>query len=155
MKILYLGIASGTTASHFSDLIGRAGLIYGVEIAERPMRDLIKIAEARQNIIPILADARLPKRYAALIFEKVDCVYEDIADPDMVKILIRNVRAFLKPASWAMMAIKSQSIDVVKSPRQVYAECLKELERHFDIVDKVELDPYQKAHLFVVMRWKR
>src|SRR3972149_9883883 len=55
MKVLYLGIASGTTASHFSDIIGKEGIIYGVAIAERVLRDLISHAEKRGNIIPILA----------------------------------------------------------------------------------------------------
>src|SRR3989338_550558 len=55
MNILYLGIANGTTSSHFSDIIGKEGLIYGVEISERPFRELLPIAEKRGNIIPILA----------------------------------------------------------------------------------------------------
>ena len=32
---------------------------------------------------------------------------------------------------------------------------LKELEKHFDVLDKVELDPYEKMHMFVVMRYKK
>ena len=55
----------------------------------------------------------------------------------------------------AIIAIKSQSIDVTKPPRQVYKECLQELEKHFEILDKVELDPYEKYHLFVVMKSKK
>ena len=54
-----------------------------------------------------------------------------------------------------MIAIKSQSIDVTRSPKDVYKECLQELEKHFDILDKVELDPYEKYHLFVVMKSKK
>lgn len=81
MKILYLGIASGTTSSHFSDIIGRAGIIYGVEISERVLRDLVGVAEKRGNIIPILADARNVNSYENVVIEKVDMVYEDVADP--------------------------------------------------------------------------
>ena len=154
MKILYLGIASGTTASHFSDIIGSDGIIYGVDIAERVLRELILHAEERGNIITILADARKPEDYEKIILEKVDLIYEDVASPDQIQILIRNCKKFLKFNGWAMIAIKSQSIDVVKPPKQVYRECLEELRKHFEIVDKVELDPYEKAHLFVVLKLK-
>nr|WP_231433900.1 fibrillarin-like rRNA/tRNA 2'-O-methyltransferase [Candidatus Nanopusillus massiliensis] len=42
-KILYLGIASGTTASHISDIIDKNGLILGVDISARILRDLVPI----------------------------------------------------------------------------------------------------------------
>jgi len=154
MKILYLGIASGTTSSHFSDIIGEKGIIYGVEISERVLRELVVHAERRANIIPILADARVPEKYENIVLEKVDCLYADVASPDQIQILIRNAQKFLKPKGWVIIAIKSQSIDVTKPPKQVYKESLKELEKRFEIIDKIELDPYEKAHLFVVMRMK-
>jgi len=53
-----------------------------------------------------------------------------------------------------MIAIKSQSIDSVKPSKEVYEECLKEFRKHFEILDEVELDPYEKNHLFVVMKLK-
>lgn len=154
MKMLYLGIASGTTSSHFSDIIGREGIIYGVDIAERVLRELMAHAEKRGNIIPILGDGRKPEDYESLIFEKVDMVYEDVADPDQVKILIRNADKFLKPEGIAMIAIKSQSIDVTKNPKQIYSESLEELGKQFEIIDRVELDPFEKGHMFVVMKKK-
>lgn len=153
-KILYLGIASGTSGSHMSDIIGNEGLIYGIDISSRVLRELIPHAEKRGNIIPILADARKPEDYQNQILEKIDLIYEDIADPDQIKILIRNAQKFLKPKGFAMIAIKSQSIDVTRPPKRVYEECLKQLSEHFEILDKVELDPYEKAHLFVVMKSK-
>jgi len=154
MTVLYLGIASGTTSSHFSDIIGKEGIIYGIEISERVLRELVAHAEKRQNIIPILADARKPEEYQDTVIEKVDLVYEDIADPDQIKILIRNCEKFLKRDGYAVIAIKSQSIDVTKPPKEIYEECMKELKKYFDVLDKVELDPYEKFHLFVVMKMK-
>lgn len=153
-KILYLGAGSGTTISHISDIIGEEGIIYAVEISERPLRDLVSLAEVRKNIVPILADARLVETYKDIIPERVDIVYEDVADPDQIKILVKNCDEFLKPEGHAMIAIKSQSIDVTKHPRQVYKECLEELGRKFEVLDKVELDPFEKHHLFVVLKKK-
>jgi fibrillarin-like pre-rRNA processing protein len=152
MKILYLGVASGTTASHFSDIVGKDGVIYGVDIAERVLRELIPIAEKRGNIIPILGDARKPEEYEAQILEKVDLIYEDVASDDQIPILIRNCEMFLKGGGYVMIAIKSQSIDVTKEPQIIYEAALKQLEKHFSILDKIELDPYEKHHLFVVAR---
>jgi fibrillarin-like pre-rRNA processing protein len=151
-KILYLGVASGTTASHFSDIIGKDGLVYGVDISSRVLRELIPVAERRSNIIPILGDGRNPEEYESSVIEKIDLVYSDTADPQQVEILIRNSEKFLKPSGHAMIAIKSQSISSIKPPKLIYRECLKELEKHFEILDKVELDPYEKFHLFVVLR---
>jgi fibrillarin-like pre-rRNA processing protein len=153
-KILYLGIASGTTSSHFSDIIGEEGIIYGVDIAERVLRDLIRVAESRGNIVPILADARMPEKYVNNILEKVDVVYCDVADPEEVELFIRNCKMFLKESGYGMIAIKSQSIDVTKDPRVIYEESRKKLEMDFEILDFVTLDPYDKAHGFFVVKLK-
>jgi len=152
-KVLYLGIASGATASFFSDIVGKDGVIYGVEISERSVRDLNAVAEKRGNIVPILADARKPEEYAWV--EPVDVVYEDVASDDQSPIIIRNAGRFLKKGGFAVIAIKARSIDVTKDPRKVYGAELEKLGKHFKILEKVELDPYEKDHLFVVMVPKR
>jgi len=152
MKILYLGIASGTTASHFSDIIGSEGIIYGIEFSERVLRELIPHAEKRGNIVPILADARKPEDYQNIVAEKVDIVYCDVASPDEVELFIRNCEKFLKPIGFGMIAVKSRSIDVLKEPKAIYQETRKKLEKLFDILDFVALDPYEKDHGFFVVR---
>ncbi|MEM7825597.1 MAG: fibrillarin-like rRNA/tRNA 2'-O-methyltransferase [Candidatus Aenigmatarchaeota archaeon] len=151
-KVLYLGAGSGTTISHISDIIESEGIIYAIEISERPLRDLVRLAEIRKNIVPILADARVIETYESLIIEKVDVIYEDVADPDQIKILVKNSEKFLKQNGIAEIAIKSQSISSTIPAREVYKKCLQELGRHFEILDKVELEPYEKFHLFVILR---
>lgn len=152
MKILYLGISFGTTASFFSDLIGRDGIIYGVEVSERSMRELNQIAEKRKNIVPILADARKPQDYPWI--EPVDLVYQDVATNDQSEIITRNAEQFLKRDGHAIIAIKARSIDVTKKPRIIYKQELEKLKIRFRILDKVELDPYEKDHLFAVMKMR-
>jgi len=150
--ILYLGISSGTTASFFSDIIGPEGVIYGIEVSERSIRDLNFVAEKRENIVPILANARCPDAY--MWVEKVDIVYQDVATNDQSEILIRNAERFLKPAGFAMMAIKARSINVIKPPQEIYKKELAKLRKHFKVFDQRELDPYEKDHCFVVMKKK-
>ncbi|OYT42072.1 MAG: fibrillin [Candidatus Aenigmarchaeota archaeon ex4484_224] len=152
-KILYLGIASGTTASHFSDIIGREGRIYGIEISSRVLKDLLPIAQKRGNILPILADARKIDEYKDLILEKVDVVYCDVADPQEVDIFIRNSTTFLKPKGFGLLALKSRSIDVVKKPKEIYKETRKKLEEYCEVKDFVRLDPFQKDHGFFVCQF--
>ena len=43
----------------------RSGLCH--EFAPRPMQDLIEVARRRKNVIPIMADATRPDRYAPLV----------------------------------------------------------------------------------------
>ncbi len=152
MKILYLGISFGQTATFFSDIVGKEGVIYGVEISERCVRDLNPVAEKRGNIVPILGDARSPEEYAWI--EPVDLVYEDVASDDQSEILIRNCGRFLKRNGFAMIAIKARSIDVVADPKDIYRKELEKLKKHFKILDKKELDPWEKDHMFVVMKAK-
>ena len=153
-KILYLGIASGTTASHFSDIIEKEGIIYGVEISDRVLRELVQHAEKRGNIVPILADARKSEDYRNVIMERIDVVYCDVASPDEIELFMRNSVEFLKPKGYGMIAIKSRSIDVTKRPEEIYKEAKRKMEEIFEILDFKKLDPYDKDHGFFVVRLK-
>ncbi|MCD6188690.1 MAG: fibrillarin-like rRNA/tRNA 2'-O-methyltransferase [Thermococcus sp.] len=150
-NVLYLGIASGTTASHVSDIIGWGGKIFGIEFSPRVLRELVPLVEERRNIIPILGDATKPEEYRALV-TKVDVIFEDVAQPTQAKILIDNVNAYLKSGGYGMIAIKSRSIDVTKEPEEVFREVEKELSEYFEVVERISLEPYEKDHALIVVR---
>ncbi|NPA47315.1 MAG: fibrillarin-like rRNA/tRNA 2'-O-methyltransferase [Thermococci archaeon] len=150
--VLYLGIASGTTASHVSDIVGWEGRIFGVEFSPRVLRELVPIVEERRNIVPILGDATKPVGYRALV-TKVDVIFEDVAQPNQAEILIDNARAFLRSGGYGILSVKSRSIDVTKEPEEVFKEVRKELEGYFEVVEELSLEPYEKDHeLFVVRK---
>jgi len=155
-KVLYLGAASGTTASHVSDIVGDKGHVYCVEFAARSIRDLVNnVCAFRMNMSPILADARFPERYSALV-EKVDDIYCDIAQPEQAKVLADNADLLLKDQGWIMLAVKSQSIDVTKEPSEVYKDETSRLKtRGFQIEQVVRLEPYDKAHAMIVAQKTR
>jgi len=115
------------------------------------MRDLVNnVCAFRMNMSPVLADARLPERYAALV-EKVDNIYCDIAQPEQAKVLADNADLFLSNRGWIMLAVKAQSIDVTKKPSEVYKEEMGTLKnRGFRIEQIVQLEPYDKAHSMIV-----
>jgi len=151
-RVLYLGAASGVTASFVSDIIGEGGVVYCVELSPRSMRDFLLLCEPRRNMLPILADARKPEKYAGDIKGKVDVVYEDVADPEQARIMLENAGMFLKGGGHAMIAIKSQSIDVTAEPKEVYEKVIGELGREFDVLQRIELEPFDKEHLFVLLK---
>ncbi|RLI16432.1 fibrillarin-like rRNA/tRNA 2'-O-methyltransferase [Candidatus Bathyarchaeota archaeon] len=155
-KVLYLGAASGTTASHVSDIVGEKGHVYCVEFAARAMRELVNnVCAYRVNMSPILEDARFPEKYALFVSGKVDCIYCDVAQPEQAKILADNADVFLKNSGWIMLAVKAQSIDVTKEPSEVYKMEVKVLEnRGFRIEEVVHLEPYDKAHAMIVAQFR-
>jgi fibrillarin-like pre-rRNA processing protein len=150
-KILYLGASTGTTISHLSDIVGRDGEIFAVEIALQCMKGLMALSDRRHNIIPIHADARQPQEYQDV--GSVDAIYQDVAQPDQDGILMMNAKMFLKKGGLAMICIKSQSIDVTKPPEEVFTMVLKKLETVFEVLEEIRLEPFDKDHLFVVMRY--
>lgn len=156
-KVLYLGAASGTTASHVSDIVWEKGHVYCVEFASRSLRDLVdKVCNYRFNMTPILEDARSPEKYRMFIPAQVDDIYCDIAQPEQARVLADNSDIYLKDHGWIMLAVKSQSIDVTKEPSEVYEKEMKVLRaRGFTIDQFVNLEPYDKAHAMVLAQFQK
>ena len=127
-KVLYLGAATGTTASHVGDIVGRSGRVYCVEFSHRVMRELINVCNVRKNLIPILADARKPSFYKAIV-PKVDGIYCDVAQPDQARILADNADVFLKPGGWILIAIKARSIDVKRPSEEIIEEQISDMKQ--------------------------
>lgn len=150
-RVLYLGAASGTTASHISDIVGEGGHVHCVEFASRSLRELVNnVCVFRYNMSPILSDARLPESYSRMV-GRVDNIYCDVAQPEQARVLADNADVFLADGGWVMLAIKAQSIDVTKAPSVVYQKEISILEaRGFRISQVVGLEPYDKAHAMVV-----
>lgn len=150
-KVLYLGAASGTTASHVSDIVGEKGHVYCVEFASRSIRDLVEnVCAFRPNMSPVLADARTPERYAFLV-EEVQDIYSDVAQPEQAKLLADNADILLENKGWVMLAIKSQSIDVTKEPASIFKQETAILKkRGFQVQQTIHLEPYDKAHVMIV-----
>ena len=150
--VLYLGAASGTTASHVSDIVGEQGQVYCVEFASRSLRELVSnVCVNRPNMSPFLEDARMPERYSVFITDKIDDIYCDVAQPEQARVVADNSDVFLKEGGWIMLAIKAQSIDVTKEPSVVYRDEVRVLEnRGFKVAEVVGLEPYDKAHAMIV-----
>ncbi len=150
--VLYLGAATGTTVSHISDIVGREGLVYAVEFSERVIRNLLDLARQRNNIVPMLVDARLPNDY--LWVEQCHALFCDVAQPDATEIAMRNFDVFIEKG-FLFLSVKSQSIDVTKDPKKLYEEELNKLkENGFIIVAAIDLEPFEEKHMMVVAQKK-
>ena len=149
--VLYLGVASGTTVSHVSDIIGEKGHVWGLDFAPRAVRDLVdNVISHRKNISPILGDARQPASYSMFV-QPVDVVFADVAQPDQAKIIVENAMRYLRKGGHIMLSIKARSIDVKENPKNIYETQTKIIEEAgFTVSEVIELHPFEKDHAMVL-----
>ena len=138
-----------------SDIVGKTGLLFCVEISSRVARDFIdNVVSFRNNIIPIIADARNTDSYTS-IFRNIDSVYCDISQPDQTDIAISNCKTFLASNSQLLLVIKSRSIDTTKEPQSIYKQEISKLESNgFEINQMVDLHPFDKDHVLILSTMK-
>tara|TARA_Y100000310_G_C20610236_1_gene777627 strand:- start:560 stop:1234 length:675 start_codon:yes stop_codon:yes gene_type:complete len=149
--ILYLGSSHGYTPSFVSDIVGKEGLIFGIDPAPRVMRDFVFLSEKRKNLVPVLASANHPEEYLERI-PGVDIVYQDVAQRNQADIFIRNCQLYLKKGGYGLLAIKARSIDIKKSPKQIFVEIRNQLEKLFTVIDYKILDPFEKDHCMIIIK---
>ncbi len=152
-SVLYLGVSTGTTVSHISDIVGPKGIIFGVEHSSRVARDFLdRVASHRKNVVPIIQDARQPKDYFS-VYDKVDIVYSDIAQPDQTEIAISNCKLYLKNNGYLFLVIKTRSIDVTQSPKKIIKNEIKKIKANFEILQQIDLYPYDKDHAMIIAKF--
>ncbi len=149
-SVLYLGTSTGTTSSHISDIVGKSGLVFGVEMSSRVAREFVEnVARARMNVIPYVADARNANSFTTL--GRVGVVYCDIAQQDQTEIAIENCRVHLKKGGRLILIVKARSIDVLARPKEIFKQEEKKLASAGFAIEKViELDPFDKDHAIIV-----
>jgi fibrillarin-like pre-rRNA processing protein len=149
-KVLYLGAATGTTASHLSDMVP-LGAVHCVEVSPTAFRKLLDLARARPNIIPILGDATQPSGYEGAV-GRVDVVYQDVAQRDQAGILLRNL-SMLRHGGVALLMLKARSVDISRRPQEIYQEVARALQdRGLDLMDLIDLAPLEKDHAALLLR---
>jgi rRNA 2'-O-methyltransferase fibrillarin len=153
-KVLYLGAASGTTVSHVSDIVGPEGCVYAVEFSPRSGRELLEVAKKRQNVVPIIEDARKPLKYRMLV-PMVDCIFEDVAQPDQARILGYNAQFFLKNGGHFVISIKANCIDSTIAAEHVFEQQVSELKTLlFKPRELISLEPYERDHAVVTGEYR-
>jgi fibrillarin-like pre-rRNA processing protein len=148
---LYLGAATGTTASHVADLVGPEGAVYAVEMSLRPFARLLRLAERYPNLFPILGDARRPDDYAGWV-PPVDGVYSDVAQPDQVGIARGNAELFLRDGKALLLVLKLSSLGRGRPPDAWVERALAELRPFRPVSPPLPLEPFHRQHRFLSVR---
>lgn len=153
-EILYLGAASGTTVSHVADIVGPTGCVYAVEFASRCVRQLIRMAQTRTNVVPIFSDARKPNTYRLMV-PAVDIIFSDVAQPDQTQIVMNNAKHFLKDKGEVLIAIKANCVNSLAEPEEVFnTEKEKLRKKGWQLLSQITLEPYQRHHAMITARFQ-
>ena len=151
-SVLYLGGSHGTTVSHLSDALPDAR-IFVLEKSPVSFAPLLALARRRRNLLPILADAGLPERYAADV-GSVELLYQDIAQRGQAGIFAENALACLAPKGRGLLMLKVRSISQSRPARSVLTEARGELARHgLAAREAIDLAPFSREHLAVPVTW--
>lgn len=145
---LYLGAASGTTASHVADLVGPSGTVFALERSPRPFRQLMRWVERWPNLIPIFADARVVGAFAPFV-PVVDGIYCDIAQPDQVEIVLASARRFLRPSGTLLLALKTSSMGRDATAAEHVRTAIGQLDPCFELDRPLRLAPWHKGHYLI------
>jgi len=148
-RVLYLGAGSGANIGVMRSLLPDS-VIYAVEVAPLPMSRLLKAFANDEMVIPIYADARHPERYACIV-DKVDLLYQDVAQPNQAEIAVKNAQYFLDEGMLLMMC-KLKSISSTLPKKRIIEEEGSILQRAFEVLDEVPLSPAFKEHVCFVAR---
>lgn len=151
LKILYLGAATGTTADIFARIVPD-GVVYAVEFSWKPMRTLVSLSENLDNVIPLFFDVNMPDDYKQYV-EIVDFIYEDISQKNQIEIANKNAELFLKDGGLILIMLKTKSIDSTRNPREIASEEIQKLNKKFNILDVIRLNPFYKDHVAIMARY--
>ena len=149
--VLYLGVSHGYTASYVSDMVGKGGLIFGIDPAPRVIRDLVFLTRQRPNIVPILANANHPEEYVGRVC-LADVVYQDVSQKNQAEIFLKNCKIFLKKGGYGLLAVKARSINIKQNSKQIFNDVRKIVEAELTVIDFRILDPLEKDHCMIIVK---
>ncbi len=148
--VLYLGASHGVTPEIVAKLVGENGFVFCLDISPDVVKKLVEVCEKHENMTSLLFDANKPEEYKEKVTE-VDVVYQDITQKNQVEIFLKNIARFLKSNGFAIITLKTKSIDSVKSKEEVLETVKKELGK-LEVISITDLEPYHKDHYFIVCK---
>ena len=148
-KVLYLGAyRDPNSIFHISNIVGENGTVYGVEIDNKKGEILKNISKKRNNIVPIINDARHASFYKNLIPDLVDYIYSDLAEPDHRNILVINAKNHLKEGGGFVFCFKYDN----ENDKNYILQFLKN--SNFSCKELVTLEPFSKDFAMITGIYK-
>merc|ERR550514_1100676 len=104
------------------------------------------MAKTRNNIIPIIEDARRPERYR-MVVSMVDVIFADIAQPDQARVVSHNAGFYLKTGGHYIISVKASCINRKVTADVVISNEVKKLqELNLNPHEQLTLEPYERDH---------
>jgi len=129
-------------------------MVFAVEFSPRSGRDLINMCKVRDNVVPIIEDARHPLKYRMLV-PMVDVVFADVAQPDQARIVALNSHHFLRNGGHAVISIKANCIDSTVAAEVVFQSEIKKLRaEQFKPTEQLTLEPFERDHCLLVAEYR-
>ena len=150
---LYLGAGHGTSLSHLHDhMCGaqnhREGTLLAVDISPRCIRDLIRLAEVRPGLLPILADARDPHALAPFLAKRVNWLFQDVSQSGQVEMFVEMARRFLAPGGTGILSLKAASERFREGGDRAQFEAAEAalVEAGFELIEVIDLAGHEENH---------
>lgn len=151
---LYLGASTGGTVSHIHDTVCGAGnhhegQVVAVDISPRMMRDLVKLAERRPGLVPVLGDARNPLAIAPYLRGMADWLHQDLSIGDQVETFTRMTSAFLAEGGTALLSLKAASERWMEGgdyARFQHTKSIIEKCEHLELIEVIDISVFEEQH---------
>lgn len=141
--VVYLGASTGTTVSHMSDIVSE-GIIFAIEFASMPFVKLMQLGLNRDNVMPMLLDASKPQTYGIFV-DKVDMIYQDIAQPNQIDIFLNNMRFF--NAKYGVLMFKTYSMRAGSSIKDE----INKIKNEFNVQQVKDISRFHKGHYAITV----
>lgn len=158
-EILYLGAGHGTTISHLHDILcgsenALGTSIVSVDISARCIRDLVKLADSRRGILPVMGDARRPETLSPWLSGRVNWLFQDVSQAGQTDFFLDATRHFLANGGLALLSLKSASErHAAGGAEEHYAAAAATLEAAGLIVEQtIRLTGWEEQHAVIVVR---
>ena len=134
--------------SFFSENI-HSGKIVGVDIAPRCLRDLTFLAKSRKGIIPVLGDARKYAEWQIYVPNKVNWIFQDVAQSAQVDIFLGACQKFLNQGGTALLSLKAASERWTKEGEKALFDSVGEkiVNSGLEIVEAIDISRYEENHV--------
>ena len=120
-----------------------------VDISPRMMRDLVKLAELRKGLVPVLADARIPLAVSPYIRGKADWLHQDLSIGDQAETFVRMTSAFLKEGGTALLSLKAASerwMEGGDDARFEHTKSIIEDCQHLELLEVIDISVFEEQH---------
>ena len=151
--VLYLGASHGVTPELVAKRVGKDGFVFCLDVSPDVVKKLVEVCEKHENMTALLFDASKPEEYKGRVV-KSDVIYQDVTQKNQIDIFLKNIAMFLKEKGYAIIALKTKSIDSVKGKEEVLEQVRKQIEKELKIISITDLEPYHKDHYLIVCKKK-